>query len=138
MVRGLRGRRGLRLRWHKWPKSSLKWLLVGTNGASAQWMSRAGRVLRPGFSPTVGVQQRMPPRAPSADISLVYLPCNPRPQITEGSVVPQPGSHPSRPPAPQVFCWSLVGPLFVWRQITVDCKIKHQEARLLASRKAMG
>lgn len=119
----------LRLRWRKWPKSSLKWLLAGTNGASAQWMSRAGRVLRPGFSPAAGVQRLMPPRAPSADISLVYLPSSHRPYITKGTAAPQPGSHPSRPLTLQVFRGSPVAavPLFVWRWIAADCQIRQQE-----------
>lgn len=128
-VMGGRGWNWLRLRWRKWPKSSLKWLLAGTNGASAQWMSRAGRVLRPGFSPAAGVQRLMPPRAPSADISLVYLPSSHRPYITKWTAAPQPGSHPSRPLTLQVFRGSLVAavPLFVWRRIAADCQIKQQE-----------
>lgn len=107
-VMGGRAWNWLRLRWRKWPKSSLKWLLAGTNGASAQWMSRAGRVLQPGFSPAAGVQRLMPPRAPSADISLVYLPSSHRPHITKGTAAPQLSSHPSRPLTPRVFCGSLV------------------------------
>lgn len=114
----------LRLRWRKWPKSSRKWLLAGTNGASAQRMSRAGRVLQPGFSPAAGVQRLVPPRAPSADISLVYLPSSHRPYITKGTTALLLSSHPSRPLTLQVFRRSLVAavataavvdvPLFVW------------------------
>lgn len=98
----------MRSRWHKWPKSSQKWLLAGTNGTSAQWMSRARRVLQSGFSPAAGIQRLMPPRPPSADISLVYLPSSHRPHITNRTPAPQPGSHPSRYLTLQVFCESLV------------------------------
>lgn len=134
---GGRGWSWLCLRWPKWPKSSLKWLLAGTNGASAQWMSRAGRVPQPGFSPATGVQRLMPPRAPSADISLVYLPSSHRPHITKGTAAPKLGSHPSRPLTLQVYCESLVAAvataaavevlLFVWMQIMENCQNKQQE-----------
>lgn len=124
----------MRLLWHKWPKSSQK-LLVRTNGASVQWMSRAGRVLESGFSPSAGGQRLMPRRPASADILLVYLPSSHRPHITKGTPAPQPAFHPSQPLTLQVFCESLAAAapfsLFVWTQIREDCQIRRQEVGFL-------
>lgn len=79
----------------------------------------------------------MPPRAQSADISLVYLPSSHRPHITKGTAAAQRSSHPSRPLTLRVYCGSLVAavaieaavevPLFVWMQIMENCQIKQQE-----------
>lgn len=78
----------------------------------------------------------MPPRAPSADISLVYLPYSHRPHITKGTAAQHLSSHPSQPLTLLVFCGSLVAavaiaaaevPLFARMQIVEDCQIKQQE-----------